>query len=184
MAETTVLVVEDQEGLADLYTEWLSEEYSVSTAYTAAGALDELNERVDIALLDRRLPDSSGDEILEQIREQGLDCRVAMVTAVDPDFDILELGFDAYLVKPVDRDDLLDLIRKLRTRSLYGEEIHEYFALVSKRAALEEEKSAAELDASDEYAELTERLAALQEDLDSRVDELEEEDFLALFHEL
>jgi len=102
-----VLVVEDEPDLADLYAAWLGDEYRVRTAYGGQEALDELDEaddEVDAILLDRRMPGLSGDEVLAAVRERGIDCRVAMVTAVEPDFDILKMGFDDYLVKPVTSD--------------------------------------------------------------------------------
>ena len=114
-----VLVVEDEPDLADLYAAWLGDEYRVRTAYGGREALDELDEadEVDAILLDRRMPGLSGDEVLTAVRDRGIDCRVAMVTAVEPDFDILEMGFDDYLVKPVSKDDLLGVVETMRSRS-------------------------------------------------------------------
>ena len=40
------------------------------------------------------MPQLSGDEVLASIRDRGLDYRVAMVTAIPPDFDTLEVPFD------------------------------------------------------------------------------------------
>lgn len=53
-----------------------------------------IDEDVDVVLHDCRMPDRSGGQTLERIREQGYDCRVAMVTAVDLDFDIVEMDFE------------------------------------------------------------------------------------------
>ncbi|MFB6270034.1 MAG: HalX domain-containing protein [Halobacterium sp.] len=185
MTETaTVLVVEDERELADLFADWLSASYDVRTAYSAAGALEELDEDVDVVLLDRRLPEQSGDEVLETVRREGYDCKVAMVTAVDPDFDTLELGFDAYVVKPVEREDLEDLVRRLLARSLYSEEVQEYFALASKRATIETTKSDAELADHEQYEQLCEDVEEMRAQLDQLVTELGEEDFLAVFHDL
>ena len=161
-----VLVVEDERDLADLYATWLRDEYRVRVAYGGREAIDELNDEVDVALLDRRMPDLSGDETLEAIREEGVDCRVAMVTAVEPDFDVVEMGFDDYLVKPVSRDALKDTVENLLLRNTYDEGIQELFALASKKALLESEKDPATLDANEEYRELSERVAELRGDLD------------------
>ncbi len=184
MSTSTVLVIEDQERLADLYETWLSDEYEVRTAYSVVEAHDELSADVDIALIDRRLPDGSGDEIVTAIREHGFDCRVAMVTAVDPDFDILEMGFDTYVVKPVQSGDLHDVVEQLLTRSRFSDEVQRYYALASKRATLEAEKSADELDASTEYADLLEELTDLQIEIQGEMNEMGSEDFVALFHDL
>jgi DNA-binding response OmpR family regulator len=184
MAKSTVLVVEDQERLADLYETWLAAEYDVRTAHTAAEAETLLDHDIDVALLDRRLPDGSGDDVLKIIRESGLDARVAMVTAVDPDFDILEMGFDDYVVKPVTESDLYDIVEGLLDRDRYSGEVQQYYALASKRATLESEKSADELDASPEYDELLEELTDLREGLHEQAADLDETDYEALFREL
>jgi len=183
-APVTVLVVEDERELADLFTDWLSGSYDVRTAYSAGGAIDELDDSVDVVLLDRRLPERSGDDVLARIREADYDCQVAMVTAVDPDFDTLELGFDTYLVKPVGRDELESLVKQLLARSLYNEDVQEYYALASKRATIETTKSAAELADDDRYQRLCDDLRELRSRLDRRVTDLDEEDFLAVFHDL
>jgi DNA-binding response OmpR family regulator len=180
----TVLVVEDERELADLFADWLADSYDVRTAYSAADALDELDEAVDVVLLDRRLPERSGDDVLDTIRERGLDCQVAMVTAVDPDFDTLELGFDSYVVKPVERDELEALVKQLLARSLYNEEVQQYFALASKRATIETTKTDAELAGDDRYQTLCEDIRELRSELDQRVADLDDEDFLAVFHDL
>ena len=80
--------------------------HDVRTAYGGEEALEKADEDVDLVFLDRQMPDMSGDDVLERVRERGLDCRVVMVTAVDPDFDIVEMPFDDYLTKPVMRDDV------------------------------------------------------------------------------
>ena len=113
----TVLVVDDEPNLADLYAAWLGERYETRVAYGGAEGLDLFGEDVDIALIDRLMPEMSGDEVLEHIRDTGHDCQVAMVTAVEPDFDIIEMGFDDYLVKPILRDELLEAVQNLLSRA-------------------------------------------------------------------
>ncbi|MFB6148563.1 MAG: HalX domain-containing protein, partial [Halobacteriales archaeon] len=97
----------------------------------------------------------------------GVDVRVAMVTAVDPDFDVIEMGFDDYIVKPVKRDELLELLDQLKNVSSYGDLMQEYYQLAQKKATLEASKSNAELRTSDEYARLVERLKTVQRQVDS-----------------
>lgn len=184
MDPATVLVVEDEVDLADLYAEWLKGEYEVRTAYTAEDGRDLLGEDIDVALVDRRLPDDPGDTLVDAINEMGLDTRVAMVTAVDPDFDILDLGFDDYVVKPVTRDDLHELVDGLLTRSEYSEDVRRYYSLVSKQVALSSGKPEEELAGNDEYQALVEEMNALEAELSDRLDDLDDEDFTALFHEL
>lgn len=184
MGKGTVLVVDDETSVADLYTRWLSDEYEVRTAYSGAEALDAFDAEVDIVLLDRRMPDFSGDEVLEAMHERGLDCRVAMVTAVEPDFDVIEMGFDDYLVKPVTAEDLRRTIDRLLTRSTYDEQVREYFALVSKRSLLDAEMNSVTLDDSEEYADLNRRIETCEGRLSSTLSALDESDFRAALRDL
>ncbi len=185
-ADTTVLVVDDEADLADLYTAWLEGEYDLRTAYGGSEALEAFDEDVDVALIDRLMPDMSGDEVLATIRERtdGEDVKVAMVTAVEPDFDILEMGFDDYLVKPIRREELLDAVDRLRSRATYDEKLQEYFALVSKRSALESQKSERELAEHAGYQELDAEVAETREELDEAVAELDTEDFEVALRQL
>lgn len=184
MSKSTVLVVEDQKRLANLYETWLAMEYDVRVANTVAESKELLGADMDVALLDRRLPDGSGDDVLSMIRDAGIDARVAMVTAVDPDFDILEMGFDDYIVKPVTEQDLHDIVEGLLDRDQYSDKLKRYYALASKRATLESEKSADELDGSAEYDELLREYTDLREDLRERGSSLDDADYEALFRQL
>ena len=183
----TVVVVEDEPDLADLYAAWLEDGYDVHAAYGGEEALavvDDLDE-VDVVLLDRRMPDVSGDEVLTALRDREVDARVAMVTAVEPDFDIVEMGFDDYLVKPVSREALEETVSELLLREEYADGVRELFSLASKKALLEAEKSTAELDASEEYADLSARIDEHRDDLDATLDRLSESsDLSELYRDL
>lgn len=109
----TVLVVEDDEELADMYVLWLEDEYDVRTAYGGRSGLEQFDDDVDLVLLDRRMPNYSGDEVLKDINAHEHTCPVAMLTAVEPDADIVDLPFDEYITKPVDRSELLYTVRGL-----------------------------------------------------------------------
>jgi len=183
--EATVLVVDDEEDIVDLYSAFLADEYDVMTATGGEAALSVVDDDVDVVVLDRRMPDRSGDEVLEAIRDRGYDCRVVMITAVDPDFDIVEMGFDDYLVKPVSKEDLIEIVETVHSRSEYEADVQEYYSLTSKKALLEAEKSERELENSEEYADLVERV----DDLSSRVDDAisgmsDHEDFVGAFQDL
>lgn len=180
-----VLVVDDESRLADLFAAWLEKDWDVATAYDGEVALEKMSDAVKIVLLDRRMPGLSGDEVLDEIRDRGYDARVVMVTAVDPDFDILDMGFDDYLVKPVSKDELLDLVDRVITRSSYAEDVQEYYSLVSKRSLLQAEKSEQELADNSEYQQLTSRIETLKEQVDQQVEELEShDDFAGAFRDL
>ena len=171
-----VLIVEDEPDVAETYKLWLQEEYEVRMAQNGDEGLEMLDESVDVVLLDRMMPGLSGDEVLEQIREGDLSCRVAMVTAVEPDFDILEMGFDAYLSKPIRSAQLHETVENLLERSEYDSLLQEYYSLVEKQATLEATKSSAELAESDDYAALTEEIAGMQDDLSDALGGIEDDD--------
>jgi len=175
-----VLIVEDEPDVAETYNLWLADDYEVRMAGSGDEGLAELDEDVDVVLLDRMMPGLSGDEVLERIRERGLDCRVAMVTAVEPDFDILEMGFDAYLCKPIRSQQLHDTVENLLERSTYDDLLQEYYSLVEKQATLEATKSSAELADNEEYLELRERVDDLKTDLSDTLGGIDDdEDFIA-----
>ncbi|ELY43055.1 HalX domain-containing protein [Natronorubrum tibetense] len=180
-----VLVVDDEARLADLFAAWLQGEWSVDTAYDGEEALEKMADSVEVVLLDRRMPGLSGDEVLAEIRDAGYDSRVVMVTAVDPDFDIIEMGFDDYLVKPVSKDELVEIVDHVADRSKYESDIQEYYALVSKTALLESEKADRELADNEEYQDLRERVAELEERVDESVSGMtSHDDFVGAFQDL
>lgn len=183
-APATILVVDDNQDLADLYADWLSSTYDVHTAYGGNEALDDLDETVDIVLLDRRMPGLSGDEILATIRDRELDCRVALVTSVEPQLDILELGFDDYLQKPVTEPTLTELIDTLLTRMHYSDRLQEYAALLSKRATLKAETESADLTDSPEFQRLQTRINTVQAESETLLEDFQDDDFIAAFHDL
>lgn len=169
MSSPTVLVVDDDRDLADLYATWLAERYVVHTAYggqEALDAVDELGNDLDAILLDRRMPDISGDLALVLLRDRGYDCPVAMVSAVDPAGDIVALGFDDYLVKPATQDDLFGLVDSLVSIDSLDSLARELSTLRVKHSVLSMESSSvtadAELDALEEAIESLERALATQ----------------------
>lgn len=181
----TVLVIEDEHDLAGVYERWLEDDYDVRLALDGESALEELDAVVEVVVLDRVMPGLSGDEVLERIRDHGYDCRVAVVSAVDPDFDVIEMGFDHYLTKPVTADDLVRAIEKLRRRNEYTDRVQEYFSLVSKKALLDATKTEREREDSDRYADLVARIAELEAEVERIQSELTAaEDFEVAFRDV
>ena len=182
--EPTVLVVEDEPPLIEIYARWLEADHEVRTAQNGDEALEQVDEEIDVALLDRLMPGMSGDEVLAEIRDRAPGCRVAMVTAVEPDFDIIEMGFDDYLTKPVEKETLLETVERLLTRSDYAGLEQELYALVSKRSALQSAKSTREIAESDEYAELEARIEELEAELDAALPDMESGEFVAMVRDI
>ncbi len=168
-----VLVVEDDDETAAFYRSWIFDEWSVTVASDVESGLAAVESEPDIAVLDRLLPDGSGTEVLHALRESGNDCPVVMVTGVEPDFDIVDLPFDDYLVKPFGRESFRAALTRLSTRVTYDAELRDLYAAASKKAVLEANKSEADLADSPEYAELERRVQEQRQ----RADELLPSDF-------
>ncbi|MGB9986237.1 response regulator [Salarchaeum japonicum] len=179
-----VLVVDDEPDMTRLYEAWLSGEYGVRVANDGHEALERIDERVDLVFLDRRMPDLLGREVLERIREAGYDCRVAMLTAVAPDVDIIRMGFDAYLTKPVDRDDVLDAAERLLSLDQYDDALEELYVLVEKRSSLERAVPGDDLSENPAYNELEDRIEELEDQLDDTMQAFDENSFRAMFREM
>jgi len=181
-----VLVVEDEPDIADSYELWLTGEYEIHRAETGEKALSKLDDlAVDVVLLDRMLPGISGDEVLHEIRSQGHSCRVAMVSAVQPEIDVVEMGFDDYVTKPPDKVELRETVEQLLVRSTLDEELQEYYSLVARRSALESESSDEELAKKAEYRTLVERIEAHRESMDASIPDLTSDtDFIGAVREI
>ena len=156
------LVVDDEQEVADAYALRLRGYCEVETAYGGDEALSIIDESpVDIVLLDRHMPGMSGDDVLAELDEQGFYGRVVMVTAVDPGVEVLEMPFDDYLCKPVDREDVRAVIDQQRQILAY-ETLGEFFSVEAKRAVLEAEMSAEKRREHEGYAEIAEQAAHLE----------------------
>jgi len=171
----TVLVVDDEQKVADVQALTLGHTYETRVAYGGREALETYDESVDAVVLDRRMPDVHGDDVLAEIRERGDDTVVVMLTAVDPDLNILEMEFDDYLTKPVDAETLVDALeRHLDTRTEDDPRLTEFFSTVSKLDVLESELPRGELADSEEYAALKTRAEELATELDADHDDFQE----------
>jgi len=113
----TILAVDDERDLVDIYRTWFGGRYTIREAYGGREAISAFDEDVDLVLLDRRMPGLSGDEVLERLREADHDCPVVMVTAVEPDEGMIELPFDEYVVKPIDKAELRESIERALARA-------------------------------------------------------------------
>lgn len=169
-----VLVVDDEEEVADTFAATLGDEYETRVVYGGEAALEAMDHDVDAVLLDRRMPDMHGDDVLAEIRDRGYDCTVVMTTAIDPDLNILEMDFDDYLSKPV----LAETLRETLEQHLQGPanepRIDEYFALVSKLDILESELPRSELVEDAEYERLREEVTSLRSQLREEIDDFDD----------
>ncbi|WP_439026999.1 response regulator transcription factor [Haloarchaeobius sp. DT45] len=160
----TVLIVDDEEKLANMYTLWLRADYDVETVYDGEPVLPMLDD-VDVMLLDRRMPGYSGDDVLERIRRRETDTSIIVITAVDPDFDILEMPFDDYLCKPVQHEDLVTAIEQQLTARAHSGDLQTFIRLATKQRLLEFEHGPHILETNTEYTDLRQRVDELEDRL-------------------
>src|SRR3954463_12202499 len=117
---TSVLIVEDEESLADPLAFLLRKEGFEATVVTdGQTALAEFDRSgADIVLLDLMLPGMSGTDVCKQLRSRSA-VPVIMVTARDSEIDKvvgLELGADDYVTKPYSARELIARIRAVLRR--------------------------------------------------------------------
>ena len=118
---TQILLVEDDETLSELISEYLSEQgYDVTVRTDAKAALDTAYERnFDILILDVKLPKGDGFSLLRELRRLGNDTPAIFTTSLNALQD-LEIGYksgcDDYLKKPYELKELLLRIQILLKR--------------------------------------------------------------------
>lgn len=118
---TQILLVEDDETLSELISEYLSEQgYDVTVRADAKAALDTAYERnFDILILDVKLPKGDGFSLLRELRRLGDDTPAIFTTSLNALQD-LEIGYksgcDDYLKKPYELKELLLRIQILIKR--------------------------------------------------------------------
>ena len=118
--EKSILVVDDDRTVLLVFKEILaSQGYSVDTAETGTEAIEKSKTQYyNLALLDIRLPDMSGTELLTKMHEARPNLVKIMVTgysSLDYAIEAVNKGADAFLTKPVKPDSLLKVVKeKLR----------------------------------------------------------------------
>lgn len=119
-AKPTLLLVEDDRGLAPLLIEVLAEAYEVKHAADGqAGLHAALTGSFDVMVIDRGLPGIEGVELISRLRAVGTATPALVLTArgtVADRIEGLDAGAEDYLVKPFDIDELLARLRALLRR--------------------------------------------------------------------
>ena len=106
----TILLVEDDRPLAGFLEKAFSSNYSVECAADGAEALSAVHrKRYDLIILDLNLPLISGDTVLKELRKEGTNTPVIILTATDAVSDrvnCLNAGADDYVTKPFSFQEL------------------------------------------------------------------------------
>jgi len=185
---TTILVVDDEEGIRQALTRFLTRlGYHVQAAANAKEALDQQESHHPQAMLcDIRMPETSGVELLPTMLARDPDLAIIMLTAIDEPrtaIECLKLGASDYLIKPVDLDELeLSLQHALRQRQLEMDrrELEQWLARevavrtreLDERSAAIEEVALDALAAAGDWNGMEAALSKLSEELGASVQEL------------
>ncbi len=115
-SEITIMVVDDELSVRQSLEAWFQDDgYTMVTAENAAEALSRMQEqRIDIILLDIKMPGMDGLALQDRIREFNTDVIIIIITAfatVDTAVRALKAGAFDYTTKPVDPDELSLLVR-------------------------------------------------------------------------
>jgi len=117
-----IFVVDDDPTVQELLKSFLGKAYEVSSATTAADALVKVRrEPIDLVVLDHRLPDRTGLDVLVELRSIRQNLPVVMLTGFGSEWicaAAFRLGVADYLQKPVNAGDLVGTIQRILSRGL------------------------------------------------------------------
>ena len=129
MSERSILIVDDELSVRSSLEEWFKEDgFRVEAAADGAAGLRAMERGpFDIVLLDLKMPGMDGITLQKRIREIDPQATIIILTAyasVETAVQALKLGAYDYVTKPVDPDDLANLVRNaLKTRALAEENL-------------------------------------------------------------
>lgn len=120
--ETLILIVEDEQDILELMEYHLGKEgYETIGFLNTKHVVDALEEeKVDLILMDRNLPNAEGSEFVESLRKRGIQTPVIFVSAKHKDEEIeqgFERGGDDYITKPFSMKELILRVKALLRRT-------------------------------------------------------------------
>ena len=146
-SRSRVLVVDDDEAIAKLFTRFLTpESYIVDVAHDAEAAMEAVRTLApDIVLLDVMLPGESGFELCRRLKKDRVTrlTPVVLITALDARearIEGLEAGADDFLAKPVDSNELLARIRSLVRVKRYTDDLDSAASIITTLAEMIERR--------------------------------------------
>ena len=109
-ARPRVLFVEDESGLRQAYQRYFAKRFEVAMAETGAEARRQFDAFApDVVVLDLKLPDADGMDVLRGLRQRRTDLKAIVTTSYasqQPVFEMLAIPLSGYLVKPFSLGDL------------------------------------------------------------------------------
>src|SRR5213592_1278495 len=142
MPRPVILVVDDDPGVRESFRLILEDHYDVLDVPDGPQALETVRaSQVDLVLLDIRLPEMDGIEVLERIKTIDDGVEVILVTAVKTvrtAVAAMKLGAFDYLTKPFEEDELLQLVRRALEKRALEREVAFLRAELARTMASEE----------------------------------------------
>jgi DNA-binding response OmpR family regulator/DNA-binding HxlR family transcriptional regulator len=132
----TVLILEDERMIADIFADYFSESYHTQYVPTGTEALEAYTADTNLVIIDRKLDGMSGDTVADRIRAEHEQQLLLCVSGVEPDNDIYELDYDDYIHKPVEEDEMRTRMELLLNRAALDSTARTYLSLRSKQLAL------------------------------------------------
>lgn len=116
MEKSRILLVDDDSTITTSFQMVLQNEgYDVDTASDGRQALERFErENYQLVILDIKLPDINGIEVARRIRKHNDDVRLVIVTGypeLEDSIETIELGIEEILLKPVNVEELIHVIR-------------------------------------------------------------------------
>lgn len=110
-----ILIIDDDKSILNIFTRILQKEgYNVSTAETGQEAFEKLQDQAyDLALLDMKLPDTNGTDLLAKIHKEQPAMILIAITgfpSLEDASKVIDRGAAAYLVKPIKSEELVKII--------------------------------------------------------------------------
>lgn len=152
MGETArILIVDDDENIRKVLTMILEDEgYTVESVGTAKKAIERTRKKFyNLALIDIRLPDMEGVELLTKMKDTTPKMRKIIITGyptLQNAMEAVNRGADAYILKPLDMEKVLKTIReqlrKQREEKKYSQEkVAEFIEARVRELEVEEEST-------------------------------------------
>lgn len=163
-SQPCIVLADRDRRLSELYRHWLTPQYDVRNARNAAELRRHLDDAVEVAIVDRRLPGAPLEE-LPSIARTGDDLRrVVVLTGERPEHEIVDTSCDAILRKPTSEETLQEAIETQLERHGEPPADRERHALAARRSVLEATYAPQELADSERYEALCSRLVELEGD--------------------
>lgn len=108
----TVLLADDNGALREGLARWLTAhtDWTVREAADGREAVAGLDDAVDAAVIDREMPELTGDEVVDRLPETSFSGAVVVLSAAPPDERLDEESVDEYVLKPVGCESLAALL--------------------------------------------------------------------------